>query len=362
MHKNRFAYLDGLRGMAAIFILMRHTHDFWNFEFYRSYLAVDLFFILSGFVIAHAYDIKLSTGAFSFRKFMSVRLIRLYPVFLLSVVVCAAVILSKAILHHQVNGGNWFDVASLFILTALFVPTKLAISSTLFLPSVSAALFAINVPYWSLLFELIANAAYALLRQLLTSKALIYILSISAIVLIMLAYSYGNLNSGWFWGYESIATGLARATFGIFAGLLLHRHHVKLAQYVNVAPLLAFVLVIAVLTSPSFDWLNPFIDVLAVTVVFPIAVIIASQARSSRLDGMFVMLGAASYPMYVLHQPLGSLFYFKGLAAQYPPISGIIFVVLMIGISVLVDKYYDAPVRGWISNRIAKGKGSFDQV
>ena len=351
MQKNRFAFLDGLRGMAAIFVLMRHTQDLWHFEFFRSYLAVDLFFILSGFVIAYAYDNKLSTGVFSFSKFMKVRLIRLYPVFLLSISICAAVILSKAMLHHQVNADNWLDAISLFASAALFIPIQLSVSSTLFLPSVAIGLFPMNIPYWSLFFELIVNAAYALLRPLLTSKALIFIVSVSAIILTVLSYRYGNLSSGWFWGYESIITGLARATFGIFSGLLLHRHHANLLRFVNISPLVAYVLVAIVLTSPSLGGLDWLIDSLAVMVVFPLAVIIASQSDKSKLAGVFTILGAASYPMYVLHQPLGSLFYFKGLAGQYAPISGIVFVVLMIGISVLVDKFYDTPVRKWIGKK-----------
>src|ERR1700692_1948753 len=91
--RNRYAYLDGIRGLAAILVLVRHTGNFWHFGFYRSYLAVDLFFILSGFVIAYAYDEKLREGAISFTQFLKIRLIRLYPVFLMSLVMCAIVAL-----------------------------------------------------------------------------------------------------------------------------------------------------------------------------------------------------------------------------------------------------------------------------
>ena len=79
MTQRRFSYLDGLRGMAAIFILTRHTGQFWGYSFYRSYLAVDIFFVLSGFVIAYAYDNKMKSGQMSIKQFFLIRIKADYP-------------------------------------------------------------------------------------------------------------------------------------------------------------------------------------------------------------------------------------------------------------------------------------------
>jgi peptidoglycan/LPS O-acetylase OafA/YrhL len=87
---NRYEYLDGIRTLAALFVVVRHTGEFFNFTFYRSYLAVDLFFILSGFVIASAYEKKLLNNTLSFNQFLSIRAIRLYPVYFASLLLAFA--------------------------------------------------------------------------------------------------------------------------------------------------------------------------------------------------------------------------------------------------------------------------------
>ena len=81
-----FITLDGLRGVAALAVATRHAPFLWQAGhptgfLYESYLSVDFFFVLSGFVLAYAYDERFRTGM-SARQFMSARLIRLYPLYL----------------------------------------------------------------------------------------------------------------------------------------------------------------------------------------------------------------------------------------------------------------------------------------
>ena len=85
MNNKRYEILDGMRGIAALLVLTRHTTEFWTFTLHHSYLAVDLFFLLSGFVLASSYDISLRDRVLSVRRFIFLRLIRLYPLFLVSV-------------------------------------------------------------------------------------------------------------------------------------------------------------------------------------------------------------------------------------------------------------------------------------
>src|ERR1700761_6004380 len=71
--------LDGLRGVAAIAVMLHHFRPLtapWLFA--HGYLAVDLFFLLSGFVIAHAYDARFRKGL-GVPAFLVIRLIRLWP-------------------------------------------------------------------------------------------------------------------------------------------------------------------------------------------------------------------------------------------------------------------------------------------
>lgn len=90
--KQHFEILDGLRGIAAVAVVIFHFMEFAVPDYSKSfiahaYLAVDFFFCLSGFVIAYAYDNKVQKlGALQFLK---LRLIRLHPLVIIgSVLVC----------------------------------------------------------------------------------------------------------------------------------------------------------------------------------------------------------------------------------------------------------------------------------
>lgn len=77
MNKVKFASLDAIRGIAAIFVVTRHTGEYFGgYPFFNSFLAVDIFFLLSGFVIAHAYGKKLLSNTISNTDFFKIRLIR----------------------------------------------------------------------------------------------------------------------------------------------------------------------------------------------------------------------------------------------------------------------------------------------
>lgn len=85
-----FGLLDGLRGMGAILILIGHTVAFWGLQYAPTgAVCVDLFFLLSGFVIAFAYEPRLAAGM-GVREFMTHRMVRLYPLYLLSIVMSLA--------------------------------------------------------------------------------------------------------------------------------------------------------------------------------------------------------------------------------------------------------------------------------
>src|SRR5579863_6197665 len=218
MQQNRYAFLDGIRGIAAIAILTRHTGEFWHFKLFRSYLAVDLFFVLSGFVIAHAYDQRLREGTLSVARFMLVRLIRLYPVYLLSVLFAGALLIAGIDTDHP-GHMSLGEMLGVIALTALYLPTHMS--------GDEPQLFPLNGPYWSLMFELIANACYAMLRPLLTGRLLSAIVAVFGILVIAVTHHDGRLAAGYLWGYESVVAGFVRAIFGIFFGLLLYRHQAR---------------------------------------------------------------------------------------------------------------------------------------
>ena len=332
---HRFVLLDAVRGLAAVFVLFRHTVPYWQFGFYRSYLAVDLFFVLSGFVIAFAYDEKLKTGAMNLAQFLTTRLIRMYPVYLVSLALCVLV---------------WSDhlgqAAVPLAFAAFFLPWPIPRNPFF---------FGVNGPYWSLFFELAANFLYGLLRPFLSSRVLTAVLLISGTGIIVSAVITGNLDTGWLWGQVSILAGFSRSIFGVFLGLLLYRHHEFLSRQVGrfVAPWVAFILVGLVLASPSAGIFNPIIDSLIVIVVFPALVLAASRHRSERGRTFLLILGSASYPLYVMHQQVGNIVQFLtgGIVKDGAPWSGIVFTIAMIALSASLERFFDVPVRRWLRKR-----------
>lgn len=348
-----YPFLDGIRGMAAIFVLTRHTESYWNFSLFRSYLGVDIFFVLSGFVIAFAYEGKLQSGVMSKGRFALVRLIRLYPMYFLAMVLCYALTAMNVPLNGDASYGSMAQMAISFALTLFFLPSHAANTSALF-PS--------NGPCWSLFYELIVNFLYALFRPILNTAVLSAILAAAAVVIVGGALSRGNMNFGFNWSVASIAGGGARAAFGIFAGILLFRKGPAILEFIDrrlgvtVSPWLAFVCIGAILALPSAGRLDPFIDLAAVLVLFPLLVLFSTRGSAGRLQPVLLVLGAVSYPIYVLQVPLGgALAYVAGPGIdRFAPLSGIVFTLALVGVALLVERIYDLPIRRWLSKTLLR--------
>ncbi len=347
---NRYVFLDGIRGIAAIFVLTRHTTELWGQSFFRSYLAVDLFFMLSGFVIASAYEHKLENETLSAKQFFITRMIRLYPIYAASLLVCAILLLFRippGIYSENKTGAIILSLA----LTGVMLPSRLA-----GYPS----LFPLNGPYWSLFFEVIINLAYALARPILSTRNLSGVIAFFGLLLATAALLRGNLDVGYTWSIGSVAAGLSRAGFGFLLGILIFRKINFLSERFKAIqlPWLATFCIMAILASPSMDRLNPFIDMISVILVFPATVIILSQKNFSKANRLLIALGSASYPIYVLHQPLGFVFshHVNSQLGIPAPFSGIVFVVAMIALSLALEKTYDVPVRQWLTVRLQYDK------
>lgn len=348
MTASRYIFLDGIRGLAAIFVVTRHTTELWGFSFFRSYLAVDLFFILSGFVIANAYEKKLNTKSLSTKSFIITRLIRLYPIYLLSLLLCSILYLTSITGTQNPSGTTSKLMLSMALATAM-LPSRI--------PG-SPSLFPMNGPYWSLFFELIINLVYAAIRPILTGRVLITIIAFFGALLSGASLLRGNLDVGHTWGMGSIAAGFSRAGFGIFLGIFIFRNIDSFSiKFQKIQfPWMATILTIAILASPSFGQLNSIIDIVSVIVIFPALLIIASQGKSGKAEKFLTALGSASYPIYVLHLPLGLIFasYLEEQDIQIAPISGVVFLALLIPIALTSEKIYDIPVRKWLTKKFTR--------
>ncbi|WP_317930501.1 acyltransferase [Halioxenophilus sp. WMMB6] len=341
----RYAYLDGIRGVAAIFILLRHTVGYWGFEVYRSYLAVDLFFILSGFVIAESYAGRLARRDITIGQFVKLRLIRVYPVYLASLCIAMpAFILSSP--GADLLGVN--DFISVGVLSLLFLPS---------LPSMAGSLYPVNGPYWSLFFELIVNFLYAVGRPLLKPKVLGILLTAAGAGLFLAASEVGNLDSGFRWGGISVITGFLRAAFGILMGVYISRK-LESGRFPQ-SPILAMLMIFLMFFVPALGAVDFLVDVLSVFLVFPACLILCATTKADRLSRWLVLLGLASYPIYVFHKPIGELVYFlaPNTIVLNQPYFGVLLVIVLVLSSIVLEKKIDGPIRKVLVRKVI-GKAS----
>jgi len=284
----RFEALDGCRGLAALVVLAYHVFAYAHPEGPLSggYLAVDLFFVLSGFVLAHAYGPRLQAGL-SPARFMGLRLARLWPAYGLGIAAAVTI----ALLTTR-PAGLW--EATLTALLFLPVPQDLG---------QGPSLFPLDLPAWSLFFELAANLTYAVLHRFLTVRRLFALLALAVIGLIIVACRADGLHAGW--APDNFPGGAPRAAFGFFAGVLIQRlWPAGLKPASGSVPALVGLAALSVLLVPVAVPFRPVFDVLVVVLVFPFSVAALAAAKlPTGLGRVTAAIGLISYPLYVLHMP-----------------------------------------------------------
>jgi peptidoglycan/LPS O-acetylase OafA/YrhL len=322
----RYELLDGLRGEAAFAVLAHHMlRHLPGSPFAQAYLAVDFFFLLSGFVIGAAYERRLTT-TLSFRSYARIRLIRLYPMVLLGAALGAGVVLVE---------GSEYNLGWLLLLELLFVP---------FMGN-PAAVYTLNSVQWSLLFEFFANFLHAAFCRALSTGVLVAVVVLSGAGLIACDFFFGSLGVGW--SRETFGGGFFRVAFSFAFGLLLFR--LKAARGLPRAPLAWLLVPIglgAALAAPRIPTLP---DTVFVMVFFPALLALgAGAALPKRLRGLAIWAGAVSYPLYAIHVPLlGAADLILPADATLPVraalslTTGLLIVLIAWG----VERFYDRPIR-----------------
>ena len=345
MVKNRFAFLDGIRGVAAILVLMRHTQPMWGFNFFHSFLAVDLFFILSGFVIAHSYASRMDAGEITPRKFLALRFIRLYPMYILALGIAMALSFAKLIVGSEGATQSILGLMVVISLNAMFLPSRLTGSDYL---------FPVNSPSWSLFFEMIANIVYAILQRFISNKVLCFIVALAAIGVGYSSHLKYGLDLGYTWGAESFFGGISRSIFGFFSGVLIYNNHEKILSRVKIkaTPWIGFFGAMVVMMLPKSQVHNDVVDVFLVIVALPLFTLFMVQQSNSRIVPFLLVLGASSYPLYVLHVPISMIVLHLIKSHPYAPYSGIIFTTMLVMICVFLERKIDMPLRKWMVSKL----------
>lgn len=211
---HRFTTLDGLRGIAALAVMFHH---FNHSLFPNASVAVDLFFGLSGFVIAYSYYAKLHSGLTAY-TYIKKRLIRLYPMFLIGLILGAIALILKFI-YGQTN-LNSTQLFLAFSLNLFYLPYLADFYVQIGSDRIPSAIFPLNDPAWSLFFEMFVNVSLAFLLLFSKNvKFIITILTISAIGLIGYSILTHTATPGW--GLKSFFGGIPRVFFSFFVGILI---------------------------------------------------------------------------------------------------------------------------------------------
>ncbi|WP_174300143.1 acyltransferase [Caulobacter sp. S45] len=328
--------LDGLRGVAALIVVTRHAGDVVPGELCpESFLAVDLFFLLSGFVVALAYEQRLLAGR-SLAGFMKTRLIRLYPLYALGIGLGLAA---------RVATGGALDV--MFLIEAVVIGLLMLPA----IPPLPMGSSTLNGPTWTLAPELLVNLVYAALVRRLSRPALWVVVGTGALGLVASEAVYGTLDGGW--SVDRFPLLAARLAFSFFLGVAMHRNPPPrrvgaLAAWASLAAL-GFCLAI----HPA-EAMRRLFELGAVIGLFPAIVAVAIRREPGPIGGAaFRFLGLVSYAVYVLHQPLGAL---TGVAltrlhgpAGPTAVTAVAFLAAIVVAAALADKLYDQPVRRRLS-------------
>jgi peptidoglycan/LPS O-acetylase OafA/YrhL len=327
--KRHYMALDGLRGVAALLVAANHTRITFELPtFAHSYLAVDFFFILSGFVIADAYEERLRNGM-SFGRFSLVRAIRLYPMIAISALLgIAAIAATSAVPTTSILASG--------LAAVLVLPFPERVHGL-------HGLWPINPPEWSLFWEILINVAFAIFLFRLTRIGLVAFTLLGALSLAAAARHFDTLEVGFslwnLWG------GLARVLFGFVAGLALNRWHCSggLPVFKTNIWVLAAVLV-ACLVFPLSVHKGAF-DLAAVLILFPVIVVAGVSAGAE--GALWRWSGRISYPLYLIHGPVLLLISIGILdhstiqrEAAVPAV-----LILYVGVAIFLTKFYDEPTR-----------------
>jgi peptidoglycan/LPS O-acetylase OafA/YrhL len=354
-----FVALDGLRGFAALLVACRHAPFLWAIPgtptgfLKNSYLAVDLFFVLSGFVLEYAYGQRLRAGM-PVSSFMAARLRRLYPLYFLSFLFALPLLVSA------ITAG---------ILTLREAGLEAA-SGLLMLPAPGGPrddIYPLNYAAWSLLFELLANLVFALLAPRLSSRLLAAIICVSGICIavggpmgwLAVRAEYGALTGGVNW--ETFAAGPIRVTFSFFAGVALYRAYRRWPRQAGArTALVSFAVASATLMSGVSGAADPVVAVLAVLFIFPGLIHVCAGIEPDRQGlpaSVMQTLGLMSYGVYVLQVPIFRAVEIAAISFGVRSAAiGIGAVVLVAGAAYAATMRFDVPFRAWLGGGVRRAR------
>lgn len=345
--KKHFEILDGLRGVAAVFVVAFHfmemtISDYSKILIGHSFLAVDFFFCLSGFVIAYSYDGRIKK--LGTLRFFKLRLIRLHPLVVLGTLLGLLALLFDPFTDPGKLPG-FGEIISMFISGAFLIPFPVMAAR-------GFALFAFNAPAWSLFWEYVANIFYALILSRISRKYLSALTLISAFLIGWVIFKSGSLTGGW--NNETFWDGGARVSYSFLAGILIYRFNWILKNKLGFIGMTVLLILAFIMPFSSWNWLT---EPIVVLIYFPLLVSLGAGATlSPNFKKLCNFSGNISYPLYMTHYSV--IWIFLNFYSQYKPINHInsfivIGVAILTGFAYLVLVVYDEPLRRYLKYKIS---------
>lgn len=344
--RQHFVTLDDLRGLAAIAVALSHGNFIFGGVLLtpHSYLAVDFFYLLSGVVLSHAYDRRLRMG--QIRNYFERRVIRLYPMILVGAVLGASVVLTSA---GTKQASTWHLVLLLLGACLCFpmLRTNIYPGNNTTAP--------VNLPTWSLFFELAINTVYGFVAKYLSTGRLIAVIVVSLLAEIGGTMKFGSTNFGSH--VVEFPWGFARVAFPFSAGILLDRLiFSRTLRVPTIKPVGLGLMLAAIFMIPILGRFNGATDLILIAVVFPALIILAVKQPPRATRNVFsTWLRDLPYPLYTVHEPI-----FMWLARiqraieprfHASPYAWIVLGTLLASaFALLMFKLYDEPFRTALSN------------
>jgi peptidoglycan/LPS O-acetylase OafA/YrhL len=361
--KPHYPLLDGLRGVAAIIVVTFHLTEplgtgHLDILVNHGYLAVDYFFLLSGFVIGYAYDDRWQTmtiGTFLKRRFE-----RLQPLVVLGMTLGAlGFYFTDSTIWPLIHTVPLWKMLLVLLIGYTILPIPLSLDMRGW-----QEMHPLNSVGWSLFFEYLANILYALGIRKFSNTALSILVLLSALALAHLAITSpaGDVSGGWTLNVEQVRVGLTRTMYPFFAGLLLSRvaqpTRIKHA-FLWCSLVLALVLYMPRIGGADHVWMNGIYEAVCIILVFPLLVYVgASGVLQTQAEGKLCkFLGEISYPLYLVHYPL--VYFYVAWISNHKGVTlgqawpyALLILLGGIALAYVSLKWYDEPVRRWLRTKL----------
>ncbi len=374
--KPRFDVLDGLRGVAALLVVVYHIT-----EGYASgplthcpnhgYLAVDFFFLLSGYVVGYAYDDRLH--AMGSKGFLKRRLIRLHPMIVFGTV------LGTLLFYFSDGHPSFKDLSAtpwwMVLIVGAWCSTLIPVPAALDIRG-WADFNPLNGATWSLVWEYIGNILYILLLSRLSTRVLSMLTAAAGMLTLLLCFNIDPLGvltertahaytmvGGWNLNADQLLIGFTRLLYPFMMGLLLSRLGNKVRLHGSFT--LCSLLLLALLCMPRIGgsdstnfWMNGLYEALCILLFFPIILLMGagSNAKKGETSKICDFLGKISYPLYVVHLPI--VFVQMSWAARNADastgahiMSGVFTIIIAIATAYAAMKLYDEPIRKYLTSK-----------